>query len=163
MRRVVMVAAAALSLIAAGCGATTRSTSTSIQNPAAFPTLTSATVTFISRDHGKDKDSGLTVQLMKSNAELVGDINATGIKFDDHSSSGPFVLSMVGSPFSTREIDSGQVRIRLVPDGRDDWTFDLYMTMRFSDGIARNFQWRGIRLDNTNVERVLALAPARVP
>src|SRR6266508_5041677 len=103
MRRVVMVAAAALSLIAAGCGATTRSTSTSIQNPA-FPTLTSATVTFISRDHGKDKDSGLTVQLMKSNAELVGEINATGIKFDDHSSSGPFVMSMVGSPFSTREI-----------------------------------------------------------
>jgi hypothetical protein len=162
MRRLVVVAAAALSIVAAGCGATTRTTTTSVQSPA-FPTLTSATVTFISREHGKDKDSGLTVQVMKSNAELAGEINATGIKFDDHSSSGPFVLSMTGGPFTTRDIDSSQVRIRLVPDGRDDWTFDLYMTMRFSDNNARNFQWRGIRLDNTNLERVLALAPARVP
>jgi hypothetical protein len=160
MRRLVVVAVAALSIAAAGCGATTRSTTTSVQSPA-FPTLTSATVNFVSRDHGKDKDSGLTVQVMRNNAELVGEINATGIKFDDHSSSGPFVVSMNGGPFSKRDVDDGQVRVRLIPDGRDDWTFDLHMTMRFSDNSTQNFVWRGIRLDNTNLERVLALAPAR--
>jgi hypothetical protein len=160
MHRLVVAAVAALSIAAAGCGATTRSTTTSVQNPA-LPTLTSATVNFVSRDHGKDKDSGLTVQLMKNNAELVGEINATGIKFDDHSSSGPFVVSLNGGPFSKSEIDTGQVRVRLVPDGRDDWTFDLYMTMRFGDNSTQHFAWRGVRLDNTNLERVLALAPAR--
>jgi hypothetical protein len=150
---------AVVALSAAGCGATARGT-TSVQN-AAYPTLSSAVATFVSRDHGKDKDSALAVQLLRSNAELVGDINATGIKFDDKSSSGPFSFSLTGGPFTMRDIDDGQVRIRLTPDGQDDWTFDLHLTMRFSDGRAQNFTWRGIRLDNTNIERVLSLAPAR--
>ena len=54
-------------ITASACGATTRTTT--IQTPAS-PTLTSASVNFISRDHGKDKDSALTVQLLKSKAEL---------------------------------------------------------------------------------------------
>ena len=40
--------------------------------------------------------------------------------------------------------------------------FDLHLTTRFSDGRVHNFTWRGLRLDNTTLERVLALAPARV-
>ena len=77
----------------------------------------SATATFVSREHGKDKDSGLTVQLLRNNAELVGEIYANGIKFDDHSSSNPFVLALTGGPFTTRDINDGQVRVRLTPDG----------------------------------------------
>ena len=61
------------------------------------------------------------------------------------------------------DIDDSQVRIRLVPDGRDDWTFDLNLLMRFDNGSIRNFVWRGVRLDNAEPERTLALAPARVP
>src|SRR5687768_5544629 len=151
---------AALAIVTAGCGATTRTT-TRVQAPV-YPTLSSAVATFVSRDHGKDKDSGLTVQLLRSNAELVGDISANGIKFDDHSSSGPFALALAGGPFTTRDVSDGQVRVRLTPDGDDDWTFDLHLTMRFSDGRVQNFLWRNVRLDNTNLERVLALDPARV-
>ena len=153
---------ATLTILASGCGATTRATTATVQSPI-YPTLTSAVATFVSREHGKDKDSGLTVQLLRTNAELVGEIYANGIKFDDHSSSGPFALTLTGGPFSTRDVDDGQVRIRLTPDGRDDWTFDLNLTTRFSDGRVQNFMWRGIRLDNTNPERVLSLSPARVP
>ena len=51
---------------------------------------------------------------------------------------------MVG-PYSLHEIDDSQLRVRMDPDGNDDWTFDLHMTMRFSDGTARNFIWRNIR------------------
>ena len=159
MRTFMMAIVAALPLLGLGCGATTRTTA-GVQSPA-LPSLSSATVTFISREHGKDKDSGLTVQVMRPNAELVGDVNATGIKFDDNSSSGPFVVSIRG-PFTTSDVDDGQVRIRLVPDGQDDWTFDMHLTMQFSDGTSRNFTWRGVRLDNANPERVLALAPARI-
>jgi hypothetical protein len=71
------------------------------------------------------------------------------------------VVTLVG-PFTTRDVDDGSVRIRLTPDGDDEWTFDMTMTMRFSDGTARNFVWRRLRLDNANPERVLALSPARV-
>jgi hypothetical protein len=159
MRTFAVSLVAALAFIVCGCGATSRSTTT-VQSPA-FPTLSSATATFVSREHGKDKDSGLTVQLLRPNAELVGEIYANGIKFDDHSSSNPFVLALTGGPFTTRDINDGQVRVRLMPDGRDDWTFDFHMMLRFSNGSVENFVWRNVRLDNTNVERVLALAPAR--
>src|SRR5690242_16593756 len=125
MRIFAVTLVAALAVVATGCGATTRSTST-IQNPA-YPSLSSASATFVSREHGKDKDSALTVQLLRDNAELAGEIYANGIKFDDRSSSSPFVLSLSGSPFNTNDINNGQVRVRLTPDGRDDWTFDLHM------------------------------------
>ncbi len=158
MRTLSVALVAALAIVATGCGATTRSTATTIQNPV-YPALSSATATFISREHGKDKDSGLTVQLLRRNAELAGEIYTNGTKFDDHSASNPFVLTLSGGPFTTNDINDGQVRVRLTPDGRDDWTFDLHLTMRFSDGRAQNFVWRGVRLDNTNPERVLALSP----
>jgi hypothetical protein len=144
---------------ASGCGAT-RATSTAIQNSVS-PKMTSATATFISREHGKDKDSGLTVQLLRGNGELAAEVRGTGFKFDDHSSSGPFGVVMTG-PFHMRDIDDAQVRIRLVPDGQDDWTFDLNLVMRFDDGSSRTFAWRGLRLDNTETERTLALGPARI-
>jgi len=160
MRTIAVSLVAALAMIATGCGATTRTTSTSVQSPV-YPALSSATATFVSRDHGKDRDSGLSVQLLRTNAELAGEIYAKGIKFDDHSTSSPFVLALSGSPFNTNDINSGQVRVRLTPDGRDDWTFDLHMTMRFNDGREQNFVWHDVRLDNSNPERVLALGPAR--
>jgi len=160
MRRLAVVVAA-LAIVASGCGATTRTTSTTIQNPSS-PALSSVTMTFISREHGKDKDSGLTVQLLRHNAELAAEVRATGFKFDDNSSSGPFAFAMTG-PFRMSDIDDSQVRMRLVPDGRDDWTFDMSMVMRFDNGSTRNFYWRGIRLDNTEPERTLALGPAQVP
>jgi len=156
MRTVVVVLAAAVAIGASGCGATRATTS----QTRAFPTLTSATATFVSTDHGKDADSALTVQLLRSNAEIGAEIRSVGTKFDDHSSSAPLAFSMAG-PFTKNDIDAGQLRIRLTPDGDDDWTFDLHLTMRFSDGATRNFMWRGVRLDHTNPERVLTLDPAR--
>ena len=157
MRTFVVVLAAAVAIGASGCGATARTTTVQTR---AFPTLTSATATFVSTDHGKDADSALTVQLLRSNAELGAEIRTVGTKFDDHSSSGPFAFSLVG-PFTKNDIDNGELRLRLTPDGDDDFTFDLYLTMRFSDGTARNFMWRGVRLDHTSPERMLTLGPAR--
>lgn len=157
MRTIVVVCAAAVAIGASGCGATTRTTT--LQTPA-FPTLTSATATFVSRDHGKDADSALTVQLLRNNAELGAEIRTVGTKFDDNASSGPLAFSVAG-PFTKNDIDDGELRLRLTPDGDDDWTFDLHLTMRFSDGSTRNFMWRGVRLDHTNPERVLTLDPAR--
>jgi hypothetical protein len=152
---IVVVAAA---ITASACGATSRTTT--IQTPPS-PTLTSAAVTFISRDHGKDKDSALTVQLLRGNAELAADVRANGFKFDDNSSSGPFAFAVTG-PFRLSDIDDSQIRVRLTPDGRDDWTFDMNLVMRFSDGSTRTFFWRGIRLDNTEPERTFTLAAARL-
>lgn len=159
MSRSFAIAVLAAALTAAGCGATRTAGSTDVSR--AFPALTSAVVTFVSTEHGKDADSALTVDLMRSNAELAGNLQMVGTKFEDNGSSGPFSFSLSG-PFSTGDIDAGRLRIRFVPDGADDWTFDLYLNMRFTDGTGRNFLWRGVRLDNASPERVLMLAPARV-
>ena len=153
---VMLVTAAAVS--ASGCGATARTTTV---QTSAFPTLTAATATFISKDHGKDADSALTVQLLRSNAELAAEIRTAGSKFDDHASSGPFAFSLAG-PFTTNDINDGEIRLRLAADGDDDWTFDLNMTQRFSDGTTRNYIWRDVRLDHNQPERILPLAGGRV-
>ncbi|MBF8301184.1 MAG: hypothetical protein HW394_1554 [Acidobacteria bacterium] len=156
MRIPFVVIAAVVAIGASGCGA---SRSTTIQTRA-FPTLTSATATFVSTDHGKDKDSAVTAQVLRSNAELGAEIRSVGTEFNDNSSSGPLAFSLAG-PFMTSDVENGQIRLRLTPDGDDDWTFDLHIAMRFSDGTARNFMWQAIRLDHTSPERVLTLGPAR--
>ena len=157
MRSAIVVLATAAALGAAACGATTRSTTVQTR---AFPTLTSATATFVTLDHGKDEDSALTVQLLRSNGELGAEVHTVGTQFDDHASISPFAFSLAG-PFTTNDVNSGEVRLRMAPDGDDDFTFNLNMTMRFSDGTSRNFVWRGIRLDRTNPERVLTLSGGR--
>lgn len=159
MSRSFAIAALAASLTAAGCGAT-RTTSGSA---AALTTpLTSATVTFITRDNGKDADSAVTVQLLRDNAELDAELRTAGTEFDDDTTSPPMSLAL-SAPFHVDDIGGGQLRVRMAPDGQDDWSFDLRMSMQFADGTVRNFYWSGIRLNNAAPERVLALAPARIP
>jgi uncharacterized protein YceK len=158
MRTFVVMLATAAAIAASGCGATARQTTV---QPSAFPALTSGTITFNSKDHGKDADSALAVQLLRNNAELAAEIRAVGTKFDDHASSGPFAFSLAG-PFTTNDISDGELRLRLAADGNDDWTFDVNMTLRFADGTSRNFMWRDIRLDRNQPERVLTLAGGRL-
>ena len=157
MRSAIVVLATAAALGTVACGATTRSTTVQTR---AFPTLTSATATFTTLDHGKDEDSALTVQLLRSNGELGAEIHTVGTQFADHASIPPFAFSLSG-PFTTNDVGDGQVRLRLAADGDDDFTFNLNMTLRFSDGTTRNFFWRGIRLDHNSPERVVTLAGGR--
>jgi hypothetical protein len=157
MRSTILVLATAAALSSAACGATARSTTVQTR---AFPTLTSATATFTTLDHGKDEDSALTVQLLRSNGELGAEMHSVGTQFADHASIPPFAFSLSG-PFTTNDVDDGQVRLRLSADGDDDFTFNLNMTLRFSDGTTRNYLWRGVRLDHNGPERVLTLAGGR--
>ena len=54
MRTLAVSLVAALAIFSSACGATTRGTRT-IQSPV-YPVLSSAIATFVSRDHGKDKN-----------------------------------------------------------------------------------------------------------
>lgn len=160
MTRLFTITALAAALTAVGCGATRQATR-AVTAPAAAA-LSSATATFITRDNGKDRNSALTVQLLRDNAELGAELRHTGTEFDDNTTSAPMALTM-SAPFRVTDLDSGEVRVRMTPDGQDDWSFDLRMTLRFGDGTSRNYFWSNVRLDNAAPERVLALSPARVP
>lgn len=160
MSRFVAIVAVAAGITASGCGATTRSGS--VATSGVVPPLTSATVTFVTRDNGKDTDSAATVQLLRNNAELAAEVRTAGVEFDDNTTSAPMSLAL-SAPFRLNDIEDGQVRVRMTPDGRDDWSFDMRLMLQFADGSTRNFFWSNIRLDNAAAERVLALSIARVP
>ena len=156
VRFVFMLIAAATT----GCGATRGDAAAQAGSTA--PTLTGASVTFQNRDSGKDANSAVVIELLRNNAELAAESKLVGTKFDDNAPAGPMALS-VGSPFRTAEADTARLRIRMTPDGKDDWTFDLQMALTFSDGSIQRFTWPGLRLDNAAPERTLPLGPARVP
>jgi ABC-type transport system substrate-binding protein len=146
-------------VIASACGATTRSGSTPSQTATAV--LTGSTVSFRTLDNGKDTNSQVTVQLMRSNHELGAELHVAGTKFDDNTQSAPMALAISG-PFRLSDVNDGSLRIRMNPDGRDTWTFDMRLVLTFSDNTQRTFAWQGIRLDENAPERTLPLAPARV-
>ena len=160
MRNLVMFVFMLISVATTGCEATRGDAGAQAGSTA--PTLTGASVTFQNRDSGKDADSAVAIELLRNNAELAAESKLVGTKFDDNAPAGPMALS-VGSPFRTADTDSARLRIRMTPDGKDEWTFDLQMALTFSDGSIQRFSWPSLRLDNAAPERTLALGPARVP
>jgi hypothetical protein len=145
-------------MVAAGCGATRKVSNT----VAPGPTLTAATITFVDRDHGKDAGSGVDVWLLRGSDEMAH-LHSVGTKFDDHASIVPMQLSLSGA-FHHSDLSNGQLRIRLTPDGADDWSFDPRLTFSFSDGTSRSYMWPTVQLDNRNPERTVSFSSAaRVP
>jgi hypothetical protein len=160
MTRLLATLALVAAIMGTGCGAT-RQAGNAVASAVA-PTLTSASATFTTLNDGKDRDTAVTLQLLRSNAELGAELRHTGTEFDDNTTSAPMALTL-SSPFRTTDLDSGEVRVRMAPDGQDDWNFNLRLSLQFSDGTTRNFLWNGVVLNNANPERVLTLAGARVP
>jgi hypothetical protein len=154
-----LVTVAVLSLSA--CGATTRSSTSTISQAGAEAVLTGATISFRTLDDGKDTDSAVTTELLRRNSEIGAELRINGMKFDDHTQGAPMAFTVAG-PFRVSDVNDGTVRIRMRPDGRDTWTFDMRLVLTFSDNTQRTFAWQGVRLDDRSVERTLALAPARV-
>jgi hypothetical protein len=160
MRNLVTFVFMLIAVATTGCGATRGDAGA--QTGSTAPTLTGASVTFQNRDSGKDANSAVAIELLRNNAELAAESKLVGTKFDDNAPAGPMALS-VGSPFRTADTDTARLRIRMTPDGKDEWTFDLQMALTFSDGSIQRFSWPGLRLDNAAPERTLPLGPARVP
>jgi hypothetical protein len=158
MRNLVTSAFMLIAVATTGCGAT-RGESTA---PAGSTMLTGASVTFQNRASGKDANSAVAIELLRNNAELAAESKLVGTKFDDNAPAGPMALS-VGSPFRTADTDTARLRIRMTPDGKDEWTFDLQMALTFTDGSIHRFSWPGLRLDNAAPERTLPLGSARIP
>jgi hypothetical protein len=158
MRTAMLAAVAITALSSVGCGATTRSTATG--STPAVTTVTTASVTFMSRDDGKDEDSAIAVQLLDEGGRLTAEGTVVDVDFDERTVSQPLALSM-SRALTGGDLDDARLRLRLTPDGRDTWTFDLRANVRLSDGTERQYFWSGLRLDESSPERVLTLASGR--
>lgn len=141
-------------IVSAGCGAT-RKVSNTVAPGAA---ITSATVQFQDRDHGKDADSGVDVWVLRSGNEMAH-LHSVGTKFDDHASISPMGVPMSGT-FYKNDLNDAQLRIRLTPDGADDWSFEPRMTVSFSDNTSRTYAWPQIMLDRSRPEVTLSFSSA---
>jgi hypothetical protein len=141
-------------MISAGCGATRKVTSTVAPGPA----ITGATLQFMDRDHGKDAGSAVDAWLLRGSNEMAH-LHSVGTKFDDRASIAPMALPMSGT-FSRADLGDGQLRIRLTPDGRDDWSFEPRLMLTFSDGTSRTYAWPQVMLDNEHVDANLSLSSA---
>jgi len=142
-------------IISAGCGAT-RKVSNTVAPGAA---ITSATVQFQDRDHGKDADSGVDVWILRNSSNEMAHLHSVGVKFDDHASIAPMGVPMSGTFYKT-DLNDAQLRIRLTPDGADDWSFEPRTTVTFSDNTSRTYAWPQIMLDRSHPEVTLSFSSA---
>jgi hypothetical protein len=158
MRKAVLALAATMALAGWACGATATRATTGI---GANPRLTSASVTFMTRDDGKDEDSAVAVQIL-DDGRLAAEGSVVNVDFDDQSVSAPLSLALTGA-LDSGDLDDARVRIRLTPDGRDTWVFDMRLTLGVSDGTQRSYFWSQLRLDESSPERIMALVSGRLP
>ena len=154
MRRVAMSVLLAGALASVGCGAT-RKVANAVAPGSA---VTAATMMFIDRDHGKDAKSAVDVWMLHGTDE-VAHLHSVGTKFDDNASIAPMGMQISGA-FHAADLKDGQLRIRLTPDGNDDWSFEPRLTVSFSDNTSRTYTWPLVMLDNRNPERSLSFSSA---
>lgn len=151
--RTLAVSVALAAMISSGCGATRK-----VGNAVApGPTITGATVQFQDRDHGKDADSGMDVWLVRNGSNEMAHVHSVGVKFDDHASIAPMSVPLSGT-YSRTDLNDAQLRIRLTPDGADDWSFEPRLTVTFSDNTSRMYSWPQAMLDRARPEVSLSLS-----
>jgi hypothetical protein len=158
MRKAGLALAAMLCVAGWGCGATTTRSATVTSEQ---PRLTNASVTFMTRDDGKDEDSAVAVQILED-GRLIAEGTVADVSYDDQSVSTPLILA-VREPLAAGGLDDAQVRIRLTPDGRDTWAFDMRLTLGLSEGSQRTYFWSAVRLNENTPERVMPLNSGRLP
>ena len=155
MRTLTVSVLLSAAIVSAGCGATRKVTST----VAPGPTITSMSVQFMDRDHGKDADSGVDVWVLRNGSNEMAHLHSVGVKFDDHASVAPMGVPLSGT-FSRSDINDAQLRIRLTPDGADDWSFEPRVTVSSSDNTSRTYVWPQIMLDRSHPEVTLSFSSA---
>lgn len=157
MRHAMVAGALLAGLTVGACGSSGRTVSAS--SPDA---LTGASLAFTSLDSGKDDGSALTAQLLRNSNELVAETRSVGTAFDDNAVA-PTLAMTVNGPFRQEDAQGAQLRLRMVPEGRDTWTFNARLTLSFANGSQRSYSWMGVQLDESSPERTLTLAGAQGP
>jgi hypothetical protein len=142
-------------IVSAGCGATRKVTSTVAPGPA----ITNTTVQFLDRDHGKDAQSAVDVWVLRGGSNEIGHLHSVGTKFDDHAAIAPMGVPVSGTYYRS-DLNDAQLRIRLTPDGRDDWSFEPRLTVSFSDNTSRTYSWPQVMLDQDRREITLSFSSA---
>jgi hypothetical protein len=119
-------------------------------------TLANCNVKFHTNDNDKDHDTHVTVEVRDFNGAVCARVDNDFGHFDNNSDNGPFGMPVVNA--STKEdCQRGNVRIRIDPNGHDEWHFNFFLTLVFSDGSSLSGGADGLNLDQNRREQTFGL------
>ena len=66
----------------------------------------------------------------------------------DRSDDGPFELNVTDHPRKDQTVGACVARVVEAPNGNDEWHFNWGMTLTFSDGSTKDYNWGGGNVDH---------------
>ena len=135
----------ALSLTPASA-ATVRVGKSAVPNTLPSAALTTASVTFTTRDEDKDDNSAVQITIITNTSAIAATTFGTYGHFDDGSTHGPFPLAVTPG-ITAANLSTGLIRMDFETFGDDTWRFNYSITMGFSDGTSFIFRDTGKSLD----------------
>ncbi|MCW3127803.1 MAG: Allergen V5/Tpx family protein [Bacteroidetes bacterium] len=111
------------------------------------PTLTSGSVSFRTTDNDKDDNTNVSV-FIKSGGNTVANWSGSDGHWNDNSDHGPYGLSIINHIRKDQLIGPGQAVLVEAPTGHDEWHFNWSVTLNFSDGSSKRYDWGGGNVDH---------------
>jgi hypothetical protein len=119
--------------------------------PAPASRLRNATVFFHTNNDDKDHDTHVTVTVKDGKNRMVARIDNDFGGFPDNSDRGPYGLS-VRNPSSFSDLETGNVVVRVDPNGHDTWRFNVDVDLFFDDGTHLGGHMQDMWLDQNKRE-----------
>lgn len=103
------------------------------------PTLTSAVVSFKTRNDNKDDDSKLDIWMeLSSRGTFAKKLKIYG-EFDDNSyQSFPLIIN---EQIKKSQVRGSYTKLFLSPNGNDTWKFNIYINLTFTDGTSYSYTY----------------------
>lgn len=123
----------ALALLLTGCTASSP-TANKILAPITPASITSVTANFRTTSDDKDDDTKFDIALTTADDKPIAEAKNVFGKYEegsDHS----VPLEKKGD-FGKAALENSKVKIRITPDGKDQWDFNLTLEFKFSDGTT---------------------------
>jgi hypothetical protein len=119
-------------------------------------TLANSTIKFHTTDNDKDQDTHITIDVKDFNGVICSRTDNDFGHFSDNSDAGPFGLPVTNAS-SKDDCQRGNVKIHIDPNGHDEWHFNFFLTLTFSDGSTLSGGADGISLDQNRREQTFGL------
>jgi len=121
-----------------------------------MPNLKNCTVKFHTTDNDKDGDTHVTVTVRDSNQVVAARVDNDFGHFDDNSDNGPFGL-LIKNQSGKEVLQTGNVTIRIDPNGHDEWHFNFFLDLVFNDGSRLSGGADGLSLSHDRREQSFGL------
>jgi len=97
--------------------------------------LAAAFVTFTTNDDDKDFDTLVRVNVEDPFGRIAADFTDFGTQYVDNTVHGPFSMHP-DTGVVAAALNTGRVRVQIVPNGHDTWRFGYELTLFFTDGTS---------------------------